>query len=381
MEQSLRLQSEYINGLRLHGATQPGERSIYFDTKDTIIQAYKKWDRSVNLLRAYIYLSTLEGDFSMKNTLTKELCQADATTCQKATTHVTVSGVVRDSLGHALPGVSVEVLGTEFKTTADKAGKYILTFDTQSPSVLRLQASSPKYMIGVKKINIVDTIRASDNKQEFTQNFTLTTPFETVTIDTANQTISGKNTEKTPNGFSIVTPYTKYMIPFDAIVKGKTPYKGKVTAMVFEFDRKSGWFLLDADAFDGIEWFATQLFVTYGMPYIIFTAEDGTRLDVLRSRPMTIATSKRETDEKTTKPEFLELYKIAYQDGLKQPGKYPITNKWFFDHGNLGLIPWFWVFDRMTGYWDNVGMRFASENPDAPYNVESTFYTVYDTAR
>lgn len=176
----------------------------------------------------------------MKNTLTKELCQADPTTCQKATTHVTVSGVVRDSLGHALPGVSVEVLGTEFKTTADKAGKYILTFDTQSPSVLRLQASSPKYMIGVKKINIVDTIRASDNKQEFTQNFTLTTPFETVTIDTANQTISGKNTEKTPNGFSIVTPYTKYLIPFDAIVKGKTPYKGKVTAMVFEFDRKSG---------------------------------------------------------------------------------------------------------------------------------------------
>lgn len=35
----------------------------------------------------------------------------------------------------------------------------------------------------------------------------------------------------------------------------------------------------------------------------------------------------------------------------------------------------------MTGYWDNVGMRFASENPDAPYNVESIFYTVYDTAR
>ena len=300
-EQSLRLESDYISNLRLHGATQPGERSIYFDTKKNILDAYSKGDRSVNLLRAYIYLSTLEGNASMRDTLEKELCQTDPTTCQRALAHVTVSGLVRDSLGHPLEGVSVEVLGADHKTLSDKAGKYVLTFDTQSPSVLRLQASSEKYMIGVKKINIVDTLRASDDKRVFTQNFTLTTPFETVTIDTANQTITGKGTSKTATDYSIVTPYTKYTIPFDAIVKGTTPYRGKVTAMVFEFDRKSGSFLLDADAFDGIEGFATQLFVTYGMPYIMFTAEDGSRLDVLRSHPMTLATSKRETDEKTQK--------------------------------------------------------------------------------
>jgi hypothetical protein len=147
--------------------------------------------------------------------------------------------------------------------------------------------------------------------------------------------------------------------------------------MVFEFNRASGGFLLDADAFDGIEGFATSLFVTYGMPYIIFIAEDGTRLDVLNTHPMFLATTKRESDENSRKPEFQELYDVAYRDSQKTPHTYPIQNKWLFDHGNLHIIPSWWVLDRSTGYWDNVGMRFMTNNPDAPFNVEAPFYTVF----
>ncbi|MCB9806992.1 hypothetical protein H6768_03840 [Candidatus Peribacteria bacterium] len=113
------------------------------------------------------------------------------------------------------------------------------------------------------------------------------------------------------------------------------------------------------------------------MPFVIFIAEDGTRLDVLNTNPMKIATSKREKDERTESPRFQELYKVAYDDSQKAPGSYPIDNKWLLYHGNLQLIPSFWVFDRNTGYWDNVGMRFVTPDPDAPYNIETLLYTTF----
>jgi hypothetical protein len=49
-----------------------------------------------------------------------------------------------------------------------------------------------------------------------------------------------------------VTPYTKYFIPFDAIVDEKNPYIGKIKVLVFEFDRQSSSYLLDADVFDQV---------------------------------------------------------------------------------------------------------------------------------
>lgn len=118
---------------------------------------------------------------------------------------------------------------------------------------MRLRASSNTAMIGVKKIELVDGLRSGSPVQKFEKNFTLITPFQTVTLDTEKQSIEGTGTSKTDAGYLITTPYTKYTIPFDALVKNGQPYQGKLKAMVFEFDRASGTFLLDADAFDGIE--------------------------------------------------------------------------------------------------------------------------------
>jgi len=165
-------------------------------------------------------------------------------------------------------------------------------------------------MIDVKKIEIDDSIRKSFPEQKFEKNFTLVTPLSTHQIDTAKKTIS--DGQLTSQGFIITTPYTKYTIPYDTIVSGTKPYRGKLKAMVFEFDRASGSILLDADAFDSIEGFATSLFVTYGMPYIIFIAEDGTRLDVLSTNPMYVATTLRERDDTMRTDNFDILYKMAY---------------------------------------------------------------------
>lgn len=105
-------------------------------------------------------------------------------------------------------------------------------------------------------------------------------------------------------------------------------------------------------------------------------AEDGTRLDVLSTNPMYIATTLRERDDFMRTSRFDKLYQMAYDESQKQPGKYPINTKWLFDNGNLRVIPPWWVLDRSTGFWDNVGMRFATKNPEAPYNIEAPFYTI-----
>jgi hypothetical protein len=113
------------------------------------------------------------------------------------------------------------------------------------------------------------------------------------------------------------------------------------------------------------------------MPFIIFTAEDGTRLDVLNTHPMYIATTMRERDENTSKPQFQDLYNLAFEESQKKLGQFPINNKWLFDHGNLHIMPSWWVFDRSTGLWDNVGKRFATSDPFSTYNVEAPFYTIF----
>ena len=178
----------------------------------------------------------------------------------------------------------------------------------------------------------------------------------------------------------IVTPYTKYLIPFDTITKDRKPYIGKLKALVFEFDRQSSSFLLDADVFDNVQGLASQLLVTYGMPFIIFTAEDGSRLDVLSTNPMTIWTTSR-SDDLVNWIEYRKDYQaefaLAFEDSQKSKDKYPINSFWEYKHGNKKIVPLFWVFDRETGYWANSGYTFVPDKYTAPYNIETNFYTVY----
>lgn len=59
-DQSLQLDLNYINHFRLDGFIDPGQESKYLTEKEKLVQAYNKGDRSLNLLRAYIYLTGLE---------------------------------------------------------------------------------------------------------------------------------------------------------------------------------------------------------------------------------------------------------------------------------------------------------------------------------
>lgn len=253
IEKAFQLHKDYIKKLGFHPHLKEGEESVYLKTKQEIIDAYAAGNRTTNLLRAYIYLTSLESDFAQRDILIKELCAVDSSTCEKTLTDVTVTGLVRDSQGKALSNITVEILGTKYQTITDTKGQYSFQIKTLTPSVLRIRASSNHTMIGVKRITVLDTITAANPTQVFEKNFTLVTPYSTAAIDTAKKIASGKNVTVNDKGYLITTPFTKYQIPFDAIVKGRTPYTGKLTAMVFEFDKNSASFLLDADVFDNVQ--------------------------------------------------------------------------------------------------------------------------------
>ena len=87
---------------------------------------------------------------------------------------------------------------------------------------------------------------------------------------------------------------------------------------MFEFDRQSSSFLLSADVFDKVGSLIGQSLITYGMPFIIFTAENGERLDVLSTNPMTLRTTIREKKEIENflkyLPEYQNMFSQAYED-------------------------------------------------------------------
>ena len=59
-EESLQLDADYISHFRLDGLAVQGEESKYLVEKKKLFDEYNAGNRSINLLRAYIYLSSLE---------------------------------------------------------------------------------------------------------------------------------------------------------------------------------------------------------------------------------------------------------------------------------------------------------------------------------
>jgi len=75
------------------------------------------------------------------------------------------------------------------------------------------------------------------------------------------------------------------------------------------------------------------LFVSYGMPFIIFTAEDGTRLDVHNTQPMTVWTTKRDKFE--SDPALARIYHLGYLASQRAgEGIYPIDVAWLTEQGS-----------------------------------------------
>lgn len=372
---SLVLDREYISQLGLWWQTPLNEESVYMKKRDEIFSRFQSGERSHQILRSYMYLSSLEWNYDTMKDGESLLCEKQEA-CSDYFTDVLVTGKVVDQNGRLVRNARIDILGSPHTTFTDNRGMYELRFRSFTPAVLRLKASKKPFMIDISRVTLADSIRAVSVLQSFTADFTLSVPVVSAEIDTVSKTITGENTSRYEWWYRIQSPFTRYDIPDNALRSNGEIYQWKISVQVFEFDRENGSVLLDSDVFDfDTHGYITNSFVTYGMPFIIFSTFNDDPIEVLSSFPMKVSTTQREPFRFTDTSTFDSLYQIAYEKSQEDINAYPITYRWLRQNASEMIISPSWVFDQKRGFWDNVGKRFASTDPYALYNVESIFYT------
>ena len=116
-----------------------------------------------------------------------------------------------------------------------------------------------KIGLGAQTVALIDPLYAVAKTQSFTKHLTLRSIYQEIFIDTKKKTITGNGSSVVKEGYQIINPFTKYLIPFNAIVgdDGK-PFLGKVRAAVYEFDRTTANELLSSDVFTEASGYAAQ---------------------------------------------------------------------------------------------------------------------------
>ena len=291
---------------------------------------------------------SLQGEYKKSQNYLNLACKKDKKYCKK--TKVVITGKVVDDKNQPLPQVEVKLLSTGEKTFTKADGSYKLVAD-----LVKLK----KERLGFSKDNYSPTFKSITNISEYQKNIKID-PIQMnksgiiYTMNTKTGEIKGHLGEFKNNQFTLQTNISKYYIPKDAFVdKNNKKYSGIVKAYLFEFDRENvPQSLLQLDSFSKDKNFLGTSMITFGMPYIIFTKENGERLYVASSNPMIL---------ETKVPVVAEMYKgERLTDDVKKEiieqskkGQFYYTLK-NINKNYLPLVP-YWCLDQKTGVWENTG--------------------------
>jgi len=241
---------------------------------------------------------------------------------------------------------------------------------------LRLSAVKRNFSDGIASLIVLGA-----GKKTYTADpIVLGTPITVVTIDTIKHTVTGpSDSVNTDGSFTLHATSSTYQIPADAIVdKSGKPFKGPVDVYIYEFTRDTvPQSLITLDTFDQVMGYAGNLMQSYGMPFIQFFSEDGTELDVASTNPM-LLTYKiaamnvlRSNGDNNPAGPLTDAQMQILLDASQLDRGFPITRPFLVDH-KLYTFPPFWVFDRKSGVWDNVGIRVL----DSAGTIQTPFYTI-----
>ena len=257
----------------------------------------------------------------------------------------------------------------------DAHGKYRLEFLAYPQAKVRIDALKHGFCNGTFPITLVS---GDPKTQYYSKDFILESPAQTADIDTAKDTISGTGTSTDADGFVVQTRYSVYHIAKNALVHANgSPYVGHLTGYFFEFNKHSQTQdLLQNDIFDDVVGYAGNLMKTFGMPYVLFVADNGERIHILKSNPMLLRTSIQEMTALTTGSDHIygPVTTQDFQslmDASKKLGGFPINRQYLIDHQML-RFPAFWDFDQAKGTWVNIETRVVSLEG----TVETQFYTI-----
>ena len=364
--------------LQFHNQLYSGQAAGEYEATQTGLEAlYVKGTATADQLWQLSYMYELEGNYTKRDAVNAVNCTKYMTRCA-GTIAAQVTGVVKDIGGRPVQGAHVSVLShPENKgATTDEKGIYTIMISALPMEKVRLSAIKRNYSDGITSLIVL----GAGKKTYSADPIVLGTPITVVTVDTVKHTVTDPmDTVNTDGSFVLHATSSTYEIPADAIIdKSGKPYRGLVDVYIYEFTRDTvPQSLVTLDTFDQVMGYAGNLMQSYGMPYIQFFTQDGTELDVSSAKPMTLT------------------YKIAAMNVLRANGDnnpagpltdaqmqtmldvstairgFPITRTFLVEH-KLYTFPPFWVFDRKSGVWDNVGIRVL----DMAGTIQTPFYTV-----
>lgn len=346
--------------------TQAALETVYHDGSAT---AQQLWELS--------YMYELQGAYAKRDAVNTESCNRFKQRCVNEII-IRVNGNVVDTAGRVVQGAKVSVLGHEEvnTVTTNQKGEFTIALSVKPMEKIRVSATKRNFSSGV-----ASTIVLGAGKTAYRMDtIVLASAITIVTVDTVKHTVNASTDVARPDGsFVLHATSTAYEIPADAIVdaKGK-PYRGVVDVYIYEFTRDTvPQSLVTLDTFDQVMGYAGNLMLSYGMPLIQFFTENGEELDVTNENPMTITYRvagmedlKKNTDNSLPEPLTDAHMETLFAASKGDPG-FPVTAEFMARH-KIYTFPPFWVLDRGSGVWDNVGMRIV----DISGVIQAPFYTI-----
>lgn len=345
------------------------------NTQDALKGRYEKGVATAPELWGLSYMYELQGNYAKRDEVNAVSCKKYAERCAGQIT-VSIHGTVRDIAGNPVQGARVTVLSHPGNAgaTTDEAGAYSIELGVLPVEKVRIGAVKRNFSNGVANLIVLNAGR----RVHVAEPIVLGTPITIVTIDTVKHTVTGPDDSAAADGsFVLHATSSTYEIPAGAIVnKTGKPYAGQVDVYLYEFTRDTvPQSLISIDTFDQVVGYAGDLMKSYGMPYIQFFAADGTELDVRSSKPMVLTYKipamnelRANADDNPAGP--LTTEQMQRLLAASQSGGFPITRTFLVEQ-KLYTFPPFWVFDRGSGVWDNVGIRVL----DTSGIIQAPFYT------
>ncbi|MDB5237762.1 MAG: hypothetical protein JWM46_32 [Candidatus Kaiserbacteria bacterium] len=363
--------------LQFHNQLYNGQAAgAYAGTQVSLETAYASGKATADQLWQLSYMYEFEGNYKKRDEVNALSCSVYKVRCTGAIP-IMITGVVKDTAGHPVQGAHVSVLShSENKgATTNEKGEYSLSLSVLPMEKLRLSAGKRNFSEGIASLIVL----TGGKKQYAVDAIVLGTPITVVSIDTVKHTVTDPLDEAHADGsFVLHATSSTYEIPAGAIVdRNGKPYRGVVDVYIYEFTRDTvPQSLITLDTFDQVMGYAGDLMQSYGMPYIQFFATDGTELDVASAHPMLLtykiaamdvlrANADKNPAGTLTDVQMQKLVDVSLFDR-----GFPVTRAYLVEQ-KLYTFPPFWVFDRASGVWDNVGIRVL----DTAGTIQAPFYT------
>src|SRR3989344_221477 len=372
-EKDLPIELQFHN--HLYNDKTPGE---FRDTEAALVKMYRDGTATAEQLWGLSYLYELRGDYAARDRVNEASCKKYKARCEDKV-QINISGRVMDTDGRPIQGANVSVLGRDdVSVKTDTAGKFSMQLRVKAMEKVRLSAVKRNFSSGVASVIVVSGDRASYSVGDVI----LGSPITIITIDTEKHTVTDPGSAANPDGsFTLRADLRSEEIPAGAIVRAKgSPYKGAVDVYIYEFTRETvPQNLITLDTFDQVIGYAGNLMKSYGMPYIQFFSQSGEELDVYKSKPMLLTYKVPGMQAMLDNSDDLPSGPVTPADlrelvsASKGDPDFPITAE-FLVRNTVYSYPPFWVLDRISGVWENIGIRVL----DVEGTIQTPFYTIND---